>query len=80
MHADLMMLTHFRRSTLSAEDRISYTNAVQCLQSKKAKTPSELAPGAKSLFDDWIVAHINQTFFVHYSVSAHPLFSQYLLY
>ncbi|GME26730.1 tyrosinase central domain protein [Neofusicoccum parvum] len=54
---------------MSAEDRISYTNAVQCLQSKPARTPSELAPGAKSHFDDWIVAHINQTFFVHYTAT-----------
>lgn len=58
---------------MSAEDRISYTNAVQCLQSKPARTPSELAPGAKSHFDDWIVAHINQTFFVHYTVSPAPI-------
>lgn len=54
---------------LSAEERISYTNAVQCLQAKPAKTPSNLAPGAKSHFDDWVVSHINQTFFVHYSAT-----------
>ncbi|KAL1626138.1 hypothetical protein SLS54_002972 [Diplodia seriata] len=54
---------------LSAEERISYTNAVQCLQSKPARTPSSLAPGAKSHFDDWIVAHINQTFIQHYTAT-----------
>ncbi|EKG15519.1 Tyrosinase [Macrophomina phaseolina MS6] len=56
-------------SDLSPEERISYTNAVLCLQSKPPKTPSSLAPGAKTYFDDWVVAHINQTFFVHYSAT-----------
>ncbi|KAK8232167.1 hypothetical protein HDK90DRAFT_300325 [Phyllosticta capitalensis] len=54
---------------LSAEQRIDYTNAVLCLQSKKANTPSELVPGAKSRFDDFITTHINQTYAVHQTAS-----------
>ncbi|KAI3392839.1 hypothetical protein diail_5153 [Diaporthe ilicicola] len=50
---------------LTAEERIAYTDAVLCLQSKEAKTPSSLAEGAKSRYDDFIVAHINQTFTIH---------------
>lgn len=36
-----------------------------CLQATPAKTPSELAPGAKTRYDDFVVAHINQTFYIH---------------
>ncbi|POS79237.1 hypothetical protein DHEL01_v202360 [Diaporthe helianthi] len=50
---------------LTPEERIAYTDAVLCLQSKEAKTPSNLAEGAKSRFDDFIVAHINQTNTIH---------------
>ncbi|KAK7627011.1 hypothetical protein IWX50DRAFT_361424 [Phyllosticta citricarpa] len=54
---------------LSPEQRIDYTNAVLCLQSKKAKTPSDLVPGAKSRFDDFISTHINHTYTSHYTAS-----------
>ncbi|KAG8163657.1 hypothetical protein KVR01_006954 [Diaporthe batatas] len=50
---------------LNPEERVAYTDAVLCLQSKEAKTPSNLAEGAKTRFDDWIVTHINQTFTIH---------------
>lgn len=30
-----------------------------------AKTPSSLAPGAKTRYDDYIVTHINQTLTIH---------------
>lgn len=30
-----------------------------------AKTPAELSPGAKSRYDDWVVAHINQNLTIH---------------
>jgi hypothetical protein len=45
----------FFRHDLTSEERIAYTDAVLCLQSKEAKTPSDLAEGAKSRFDDFIV-------------------------
>lgn len=56
------------RGDLSAEQRIEYTNAVLCLQSKPGNTPSELAPGAKTRYDDWVATHINSTFFIHDTV------------
>lgn len=43
------------RHDLTSEERIAYTDAVLCLQSKEAKTPSSLAEGAKSRFDDFVV-------------------------
>jgi len=54
---------------LSNTERKAYTDAVRCLQSKQAKTPASLVPGAKSRFDDWIATHINQTNTIHYTVS-----------
>ncbi|OJD38712.1 tyrosinase central domain protein [Diplodia corticola] len=54
---------------LTADERIEYSNAVLCLQKTKAKTPSALAPGAKTRYDDWVVTHINQTNYIHFSAS-----------
>ncbi|KAG6356012.1 hypothetical protein INS49_015397 [Diaporthe citri] len=54
---------------LTPEERIAYTDAVLCLQSKEAKTPSSLAEGAMSRFDDFVVTHINQTFTIHQTAS-----------
>lgn len=53
--------------SLSKADRKAYTDAVVCLQSKTAKTPSSIIPGAKSRFDDWVGTHINQTMTIHYT-------------
>lgn len=36
---------------------------------KPAKTPSNVAAGAKSRFDDFIVTHIQQTNTIHNTVS-----------
>jgi tyrosinase len=52
---------------LSNKERKAYTDAVLCLQSKTAKTPSSLIPGAKTRFDDWVGTHINQTLTIHYT-------------
>ncbi|KAJ4293127.1 hypothetical protein N0V90_008409 [Kalmusia sp. IMI 367209] len=54
-------------STLSKKQRKAYTDAVLCLQSKPARTPSSIAPGAKSRFDDFVAVHINQTNYIHYT-------------
>jgi hypothetical protein len=54
--------------TLSNTERKAYTDAVVCLQKKQAKTPSELIPGAKSRYDDWVGTHVNQTQTIHYTV------------
>ncbi|CAN8100374.1 unnamed protein product [Discula destructiva] len=54
---------------LSGDERIAYTDAVLCLQSNAAKTPSSIAPGAKTRFDDWVVTHINQTYTIHFNAN-----------
>jgi tyrosinase len=53
--------------SLSAKQRIEYTNAVKCLQSKPARTPASAAPGAKTRFDDFVATHMNQTNFIHFT-------------
>ncbi|KAL2212969.1 Di-copper centre-containing protein [Sarocladium strictum] len=50
---------------LSVAERKEYSKAVQCLQNKPAKTPSNVAAGAKSRFDDFVVTHIQQTGTIH---------------
>lgn len=50
---------------LSSDERIAYTSALNCLMALPAKTPSELAPGAKTRYDDWVTTHINQTLMIH---------------
>lgn len=58
---------------LTSDERIAYTDALNCLMEKPAKTPSDVAPGAKTRYDDFIVTHINQTLSIHstVSISAH---------
>ncbi|KAH7364797.1 hypothetical protein BKA65DRAFT_492035, partial [Rhexocercosporidium sp. MPI-PUGE-AT-0058] len=53
--------------TLSAEERIAYTDAVLCLQSKSPLTPTDQIPGVRSRFDDFVGTHINQTFTIHFT-------------
>ncbi|KAK3392845.1 hypothetical protein B0H63DRAFT_2337 [Podospora didyma] len=50
---------------LSKKDRLSYINAVYCLASKPGTTPHSQVPGARTLFDDFVVSHIQQKPFVH---------------
>ena len=57
------------RSAFSTSEKKAYINAVLCLQSKPALTPSSLAPGAKTRYDDFIATHINQTLIIHFTVS-----------
>lgn len=52
-------------STLSNSERVAYTNAVLCLQSKPALTNQTLVPGAMSRYDDFVWTHINQTLIIH---------------
>lgn len=53
---------------LTSDERIAYTDALNCLMDKPAKTPSDVAPGAKTRYDDFIVTHINQTLTIHSTV------------
>ena len=55
--------------TLSKKQRKNYIKAVKCLQSKPALTPSTVASGAKTRFDDFVVTHINQTMTIHYTAN-----------
>ncbi|KAI9163137.1 Tyrosinase-like protein orsC [Paramyrothecium foliicola] len=58
--------------SISVDERKDYIAAVQCLQSKPARTPSEAAPGAKTRFDDFVATHINQTMTIHYTANFLP--------
>ncbi|KAI0114600.1 Di-copper centre-containing protein [Hypoxylon sp. NC0597] len=53
--------------SLSEDERMAYTDAVLCLQSLPANTPTSLVPGARSRYDDFVASHINQTLYIHYS-------------
>ena len=57
---------------MSRDERLEYIAAVKCLQRLPARTPSSLAPGAKSRFDDFVVTHINQTLTIHYTGNFMP--------
>ena len=54
--------------SLSDEEKIAYTDAVKCLM-ELPSISGEAIPGAKSRFDDFIGVHINQTPFIHVTVS-----------
>jgi tyrosinase len=56
---------HASRSTLSRAEKLNYIDALKCLASKPARTPSAIAAGAKSRYDDFVVTHIQQTMTIH---------------
>lgn len=64
----LDLLRHDRGS-LTSTQKVNYINAVQCLMSTPARTPSTIASGAKSRFDDFLATHINQTLTIHYTAN-----------
>lgn len=53
---------------MSKKDRVAYTDAVLCLQSKPSKASPSLVPGSRSRFDDFQAIHINQTMRIHFNV------------
>jgi len=55
--------------TLSVAERKSYISAVKCLRTKPSLLAPGVAPGSKSLFDDFVVIHLQQTLFIHLTVS-----------
>lgn len=57
------------RSALSKPERKNYIDAVKCIHNKPALTPASIAAGARSRYDDFIVTHVQQTFWVHGTVS-----------
>ncbi|KAH6654217.1 hypothetical protein BKA67DRAFT_564442 [Truncatella angustata] len=52
-------------STLLDEEKLTYTNAIKCLMGAPSKIPTDVAPGAKSRYDDFVAIHINQTKTIH---------------
>ena len=54
----------------SRKERREYIEAILCLQRLPSQTPPDLAPGAKSRYDDYVSTHINQTTFIHRSVGS----------
>jgi tyrosinase len=53
----------------SVGEKKIYIKAVICLQALPSRTPSYLAPGAKTRYDDFVATHINQTLFIHRMVA-----------
>ncbi|KAK8081670.1 Tyrosinase-like protein [Apiospora saccharicola] len=54
-------------STLSDEEKLEYTRAVKCLMAKPSTVDPEQVPGARSRYDDFVAAHINNTPYIHNS-------------
>lgn len=65
----------FRRDwrAFSTTEKKAYLESVLCLQALPSRTPSTLAPGAKTRYDDFVATHINQTGFIHRSVWAYMI-------
>ncbi|KAE8375210.1 hypothetical protein BDV26DRAFT_283635 [Aspergillus bertholletiae] len=53
--------------SFSSSQKKSYINSVLCLQKLPSRTPADLAPGAKTRYDDFVATHINQTQIIHYT-------------
>ncbi|KAK7951219.1 uncharacterized protein PG986_006947 [Apiospora aurea] len=53
--------------TLSDEEKLEYTRAIKCLMAKPATVDPEKVPGARSRYDDFVAAHINNTQSIHNS-------------
>ncbi|KAK8055346.1 hypothetical protein PG993_000573 [Apiospora rasikravindrae] len=59
---------HIVFSTLQGPVRLlEYTRAVKCLMAKPATVDPEMVPGARSRYDDFVAAHINNTHYIHNS-------------
>ncbi|KXT10998.1 hypothetical protein AC579_5005 [Pseudocercospora musae] len=62
---------------MSRDERLDYIRALNCLHTKPPKTDPKLAPGCKTRYDDFVVAHIMNTYNVHFSawlLSFHRVF------
>ncbi|KAI1870365.1 uncharacterized protein JN550_005293 [Neoarthrinium moseri] len=53
--------------SINEAERKAYTDAVLCLQSLPANTPSDLVPGAKTRYDDFVAVHLNKTLTIHWT-------------
>lgn len=69
--ASCNLRTAYRRrewDTFSAKEKRHYIDAVLCLMDKPSIS-GDLAPGARSRYDDFLATHINQTATIHGTVS-----------
>ena len=66
--------TDVYRSALTKPERKNYVDAVKCLSKKPALTPASVSAGARSRFDDFVVTHVIQTYWVHGTVSSSMFF------
>ena len=60
------------RRTLSKAQRKSYIAAVQCLQDSDSLLAPGVSAGSKTLFDDFVFVHLQQTPAIHFTVSPGP--------
>lgn len=58
--------------TLTTAQKKNFISAIKCIQTKRSLFPAGQVPGSKGLFEDFAAVHINQTLFIHYSVSCIP--------
>ncbi|KAF2822486.1 Di-copper centre-containing protein [Ophiobolus disseminans] len=59
-------------------EKLNYIDAIKCIHKKPALTPSAIASGAKSRYDDFIVTHVLQTWSVHATANFLPWHRYYL--
>lgn len=57
------------RRTLSKSERKSYIAAVKCVMNTPSILAPGVAPGSTNLFEDFQYVHMNQTLFIHNTVS-----------
>ncbi|KAL2134941.1 hypothetical protein VTI74DRAFT_10348 [Chaetomium olivicolor] len=53
--------------TLPKSQRRAYVKAVQCVMDTPSILAPGVAPGSKSLFDDFVYVHMNSTLFIHFT-------------
>lgn len=55
-------------STLTRPQKLDFIRAVKCLNKLPSRTPRDVAPGARSRYDDLVVTHAQQANNIHVTV------------
>lgn len=63
---------------MEVSERKAFSDAVMCLQSLPPKTPNGFAAGIKTRYDDFVWTHINQTNYIHFTVSMLYIIGPYI--